>query len=123
MMKISCSNLMLPGNNLTEQATLLYKWGYGGIALFMNYCQWNEELHEEILNLRENTGIIPCEFAFTDEIYGHLMSDNIDLRKKSRDEKCISEWPKSVVKLARSLSWNLHTAHRILCCCFIPIRK
>ncbi|WP_157975376.1 hypothetical protein [Photorhabdus sp. CRCIA-P01] len=75
-MKISCSNLMLPGNYLTEQANLLYKWGYDGIALFMNYCQWNEELHEEVLNLRESTGIIPCEFSFTDEIYGHLMSDN-----------------------------------------------
>ncbi|EYU16597.1 sugar phosphate isomerase/epimerase [Photorhabdus aegyptia] len=76
---------MLPGNNLTEQANLLYKWGFDGIALFMNYCQWNEELYEEVLNLRENTGIIPCEFVFTDEIYGHLMSDNIDLRKKSRE--------------------------------------
>jgi len=84
-MKISCTNLMLPGNNLTEQASQLYKWGYDGIAIFVNYSEWSEELHQEILTLEEKTGITPCEFAFGDEIYGHLMDDNMELRKKSRE--------------------------------------
>ncbi|GKS13212.1 hypothetical protein YDYSY3_42120 [Paenibacillus chitinolyticus] len=84
-MKLACTNLMLPGNNLTEQANLLYKWGYDGIAIFVNYSEWNEELHAEILSLRERTGIIPCEFAFGDEIYGHLMDGDVEFRKKSRE--------------------------------------
>jgi len=84
-MKISCTNLMLPGKNLTEQANQLYKWGYDGIAIFVNYSEWSEELHQEILTLQERTGIVPCEFAFGDEIYGHLMDDDMELRKKSRE--------------------------------------
>ncbi|MGG3306685.1 sugar phosphate isomerase/epimerase family protein [Paenibacillus lautus] len=84
-MKLACTNLMLPGNNLTEQANLLHKWGYDGIAIFVNYSEWNEELRAEILSLRERTGIIPCEFAFGDEIYGHLMDGDAELRTKSRE--------------------------------------
>jgi sugar phosphate isomerase/epimerase len=76
---------MLPGKNLTEQANQLYKWGYDGIAIFVNYSEWSEELHQEILSLQERTGIVPCEFAFGDEIYGHLMDDDLELRKNSRE--------------------------------------
>lgn len=84
-MKISCANLMLPGSSLTEKAHLLRQWGFDGIALFMNYSEWNDELHEEVLSLEDKTGVKPCEFAFGDSIYGHLMSPDPDLRRRSRE--------------------------------------
>lgn len=83
-MKISCSNVMLPGTNLTEKALLLREWGYDAIALFINYSDWNDALYEEVMTLQERTGVIACEFAFGDALYGHLMSDDLALRKKSR---------------------------------------
>lgn len=84
-MKISCSNVMLPGASLTEKAHLLRQWGYDGIALFINYNEWSDDLHQEVLTLKEKTGITPCEFAFADKIYGHLMSNDPALRKQSRE--------------------------------------
>lgn len=83
-MKLSCTNTMVPGKTLTEQAENLKKWGYDGIAVFLDYQLWSEELHEEVLNLQDRTGIVPCEFAFSDEIYGHLMDENQELRKACR---------------------------------------
>ena len=84
-MKLSCTSSMVPGNTLTEQAENLKRWGYDGIAVFVEYSDWNEELHQELLNLETNTGIRPCEFAFSDEIYGHLMDENLELRSKCRE--------------------------------------
>lgn len=84
-MKISCTNTMVPGKNLTEQAENLKKWGYDGIAVFVEYESWNEQLHDEVLKLKDRTGIIPCEFAFSADIYGHLMDKNEQIRRKSRE--------------------------------------
>jgi len=84
-MKISCANVMLPGGSLTEKAHLLNEWGYDGIALFINYSDWSHELHEEILMLEQKTGVIPCEFAFSSPVYGHLMSDDLKLRRQCRE--------------------------------------
>lgn len=84
-MKLSCTNAMVPGASLTDKAKNLYLWGYEGIAVFVEYSEWNEELHEEILTLKEKTGITPCEFAFGDKIYGHLMDKDVELRTKSRE--------------------------------------
>lgn len=84
-MKIAAANLMVPGNSITEQAQLLKKWGFDGIALFVKYHEWSDELHREVLDLEKNTGVKPCEFAFGDALYGHLMSDDIELRKKCRE--------------------------------------
>lgn len=83
-MKISCTSSMVPGRSLTEKAQLLAKWGYDGMAIFVDYCEWSEELHQEILTLKERTGITPCEFVFGDEIYGHLMDRDSELRKRCR---------------------------------------
>ncbi|HHE6468278.1 TPA: TIM barrel protein [Providencia rettgeri] len=84
-MKIAAANLMVPGKSITEQAENLANWGFDGIALFIKYSEWNDALHQEIINLEKNTGIKPCEFAFGDELYGHLMSDDLKLRKESRE--------------------------------------
>ena len=83
-MKLSCTNSMVPGDTLTEKAEKLCGWGYDGIAIFVEYSDWNEELHEEILALEKNTGIIPCEFAFGDSVYGHLMDSDKGIRSRSR---------------------------------------
>lgn len=83
-MKLSCTSTMVPGVGLTEKAMNLKQWGYEGIAVFVDYGDWNEELHQELLALQERTGVIPCEFAFGDSIYGHLMDADPDIREKSR---------------------------------------
>lgn len=84
-MKLSCTNTMVPGKSLTEKAENLKKWGYDGIAVFMDYELWNEQLHEEVLKIQERTGIVPCEFAFSADIYGHLMDEDLTLRRASRE--------------------------------------
>lgn len=84
-MKLSCTNTMVPGNTLTEKAQKLYQWGYDGIAVFVEYEDWTEELHQEIRELKEHTGITPCEFVFGDKIYGHLLDRDLDLRRKCRE--------------------------------------
>lgn len=84
-MKLSCTSSMVPGKNLTEKAQKLAKWGFEGIAVFVDYCDWSEELYQELITLKERTGITPCEFVFGDEIYGHLMDEDLELRRKCRD--------------------------------------
>mgnify|MGYP002510802091 FL=1 len=76
---------MVPGKSLTEQAENLKKWGYEGIAVFMDYRLWNEERQEELMLLQGRTGIIPCEFAFSDDLYGHLMDPDPKMRRACRD--------------------------------------
>ena len=75
-MKLSCTSIMVPGNSLTEKARNLKKWGYDGIGVFIDYAEWNEELRAEVLKLEENTGVHPCEFIFSGDDYGHLMSED-----------------------------------------------
>lgn len=84
-MKLSCTCYMVPGKSLTEQAQKLRAWGYEGIGVFVDYDTWNGKFREEVLNLKKNTGITPCEFVFQDEAYGHLMDDTQpELRDKAR---------------------------------------
>ena len=84
-MKISCTSTMIPGNNLTKKAEKLKKWGFDGIGVFVDYESWNEDLHQELLKLEERTGIVPCEFAFGDSLYGHLMDADPDIRRRARE--------------------------------------
>jgi sugar phosphate isomerase/epimerase len=75
---------MVPGSTLTEKARNLKKWGFDGMGVFVEYGDWNAELKKEILELKANTGVKPCEFCFGGPLYGHLMSDDAGLRTKSR---------------------------------------
>mgnify|MGYP000189479255 CR=1 FL=1 len=84
-MKISCTSTMIPRNNLTKKAEKLKKWGFDGIGVFVDYESWNEDLHQELLKLEERTGIVPCEFAFGDSLYGHLMDADSDIRRRARE--------------------------------------
>lgn len=83
-MKLACSSVIAPGRTLTEKADFIRKLGYEGMSVFVDYCDWNEDMHSEVLVMKEKTGITPCEIVFGDAIYGHLMDSNPDLRKAAR---------------------------------------
>ena len=84
-MKLSCTSSMVPGKTLTEKSKRLKEWGYDGIGIFVEYEEWHGDLHDEIVSLEENTGIIPCEFCFSSPLYGHLMDDDAVVRLKARE--------------------------------------
>jgi sugar phosphate isomerase/epimerase len=83
-MKLACSSPMVPADTLTQKAKLLKLWGYCGIAIFIDHKDWNEEACEEIVSLESRTGIVPCEFVLTGELYGHLMDNDPDIRARSK---------------------------------------
>ena len=83
-MKLSCSSLMLDEKSLTGKAMKLKELGYSGMSVFVEYSDWNDELHEEVVGLEKATGIKPCEFVFSDECYGHLMDSDTVIREKAR---------------------------------------
>ncbi len=75
-MILSCTSEMIPGNTLTEKANLLRGWGYGGISVFADRAGWDEEKLDELIHLKEKTGITPCEFLFMSPDAGMLMSED-----------------------------------------------
>jgi len=83
-MKLSCANLMVPGNTLTEKAKRLWDWGYEGIAVFVEYEEWDDKQFEELVQLKDKTNVTPCEFVFSSPLYGHLMDSDLELRKQAR---------------------------------------
>lgn len=83
-MKLACSSLVVPENTLTRKAEFLKKCGYDGMSVFVDYALWSEEMHQEVLSLYDRTGIVPCEFVFSDPAYGNLMSDDPKLRNRCR---------------------------------------
>lgn len=82
-MKISCTDLMVPGKNLVEKAEKLKQWGFDGIAVFSEFKDWTEEKLHELKTLYENTGVRPCEFVFMDPVYGHLMDTDTAIKAKA----------------------------------------
>lgn len=83
-MMLSCSSPMVPGATITEKAELLGQWGYDAIAVFQPLETWNDTVHTELVTLHDRTGIRPVEFVLTDDIYGHAMSEDADLRGRCR---------------------------------------
>ncbi len=51
-MKISCTNLMIPGKTLTEQAELLKKCGFDAISVFEDIDCWSPDKEAELFQLR-----------------------------------------------------------------------
>lgn len=82
-MKIACTNCMVPGNTLTEQAEKLKKWGFDGISLQIDDSIRQDALTEEILSLNERTGVSICEFSFLGKYFGHHMSDDPEIKAKA----------------------------------------
>ena len=73
-MILSCTNEMVPGRTLSEKATRLRGWGYGGISVFADRASWDDEKLDELVHLEEKTGVRPCEFLFMAPEGGKLMS-------------------------------------------------
>ena len=42
-MRLSCTSTMVPGKDLTEKARNLSRWGYEGIAVFVDDEDWIQE--------------------------------------------------------------------------------
>jgi sugar phosphate isomerase/epimerase len=82
-MKLACTSAMVPGATITEKAINLKVWGFDGIAVFEEYSDWSDEKLNELINLESSTGIKPCEFVFMDDVYGHLMDENKDIKQKA----------------------------------------
>ncbi len=75
---------MVPAKTLTRKAELLKQWGYAGIAIFIDYKDWNDEVQEELLSLQSTTGVVPCEFVLVGELYGRLMDNDPDIRARAK---------------------------------------
>lgn len=84
-MKLSCTSVMVPGNSLEEKAEKLMAWGYSGISVFADYQDWDKKKLKALRSLPEKTGITIGEFVFMDDVYGHLMDPDPDIKKKSRE--------------------------------------
>jgi sugar phosphate isomerase/epimerase len=82
-MKLSCVDGLVPGRSLTEKAKRLAEWGFEGMSVFVNNADWTTQLHDEVVSLRERTGIQPCEFVFMDPVYGHLMDRDRAVARKT----------------------------------------
>lgn len=82
-MKISCTDAMVPGRDLTEKALNLRRWRFDGIAVFAEYSNWSDSNLNDLLTLEERTGIRPCEFVFMDPVYGHLMDPDPDVKNRA----------------------------------------
>ncbi len=82
-MKLSCSSPMVPGDTLTEKARFLRSCGYDAIAVFMERSEFTDEVFAELLELKEKTGVFPCEFVFSDPYYGRLMDGDPQARDKA----------------------------------------
>ena len=83
-MKLSCTSVMVPGNSLEEKAEKLMGWGYTGISVFADYKGWDDAKMKEVTDLPGKTGISIGEFVFMDDLYGHLMDSDTDIKNKSR---------------------------------------
>ena len=82
-MKISCTDVMVPGDSLTDKAIKLNAWGFDGIGVFADYADWNEQKLDEVVQLFDRTGVAPCEFVFMGPLYGHLMDKDENIRTQS----------------------------------------
>jgi len=111
MMKMSCTSSMVPGNTLTEKAEFLKKAGFEGMGVFVEYEDWTPELEQEILTLEERTGIKPCEFCFSADIYGHLMDEDEKIRNAAR--KMYKRQHLSAQRSVLLPNWSISTARRI----------
>ncbi len=83
-MKISCTNIMVPGENLTEKANNLINCGFDGISVFEALEDWTDEKEQELLHLEANTGIHVCEFCFYGQDYGKLMHSDLEIAARSK---------------------------------------
>ncbi|GAA1240010.1 sugar phosphate isomerase/epimerase [Janibacter melonis] len=83
-MKLAASSPMIPGHTLTQKAELLKRWGYDALAVFQPLAEWDDGVRRELASLESRTGIRPVEFVLIDDIYGHAMDPDPELRARCR---------------------------------------
>lgn len=83
-MELCCSSPMVPGATLTEKADRLRQWGYTAISVFQSLNEWNDDVHAELLDLQDATGVRPVEFVLIDAVYGNAMAAEEPLRERCR---------------------------------------
>ena len=83
-MMLACSSPMVPGDSLTNKAELLKQWGYDALAVFQPLEDWNNGVRRELATLEQRTGIRPVEFVLMDDVYGHAMSPDREMRSRCR---------------------------------------
>lgn len=81
---LAASSPMIPGTTLTEKAERLKQWGYDALAVFQPLQDWDHSVRRELASLEARTGVRPVEFVLIDEIYGHAMDPDPDLRARCR---------------------------------------
>ena len=81
MIKIACTDRMVPGITLTEKAEKLINWGFDGISMQVEDSIRGEETTAEILALPAKTGIKICEFSFLGDKFGLQMSKDPEIKK------------------------------------------
>jgi len=79
MMKLACTDRMVPGATLTEKAEKLMKWNFAGISMQVEDSIRGDATTAEILALPEKTGIKICEFSFLGDNFGLQMSKDPEI--------------------------------------------
>ncbi len=80
--RLACVDSLLGEGTLPEKAELLRKWGFEGVTVYRTLEECGPGFAEELKAVR-SAGIEPCEFAFIDECFGNLVSDDPEKKAKN----------------------------------------
>lgn len=83
MLKLVCTESLVPGKSLTEKGHFLAEIGYSGMALFPDPATWTDKQTREVLDMEKTTGIKVCEVVFMGDIYGHLMDKDPKIQRQA----------------------------------------
>lgn len=83
MLKLVCTESLVPGKSLTEKGHYLAEIGYSGMAIFPDPATWTDKQTREILDMEKTTGIKVCEVVFMGDVYGHLMDKDPKLQRQA----------------------------------------
>lgn len=83
MLKLVCTESLVPGKSLTEKGHYLAQIGYSGMAIFPDPATWNDKLTREVLDMEKTTGVKVCEVVFMGDVYGHLMDKDPKLQRQA----------------------------------------
>ncbi len=80
-MKIACTNCMVPGDSLTAKAHKVRDWGFDAMAVQIHNHLRTDELLDEVLTLREKTGVAVCEFSFVGGNFSRHMDPDPEIKQ------------------------------------------
>lgn len=82
-MKIACTNCMVPGKSLVEQADKVRKWGFDAIALQIPDQSRTDEVMDQVFSLREKTGVPICDFLFVGGNFSRHMNPDPEIKRSA----------------------------------------